>query len=476
MSGAPLPERADPIGAPLRVLVVDDDSVDRMAVRRALVRVEPPAQAVEVGDAGEAERALAAGGIDVVLLDYRLPGEDGLSLLARLARSPVAPPIVLLTGQGDERVAVTAMKAGAADYLAKEALTPARLALTIGNVLRARHDRDRAVRADAALRTLVEASAPALGQEVLPVLVRTLAGACHARHAFVAELVDEGRTCRIQALWSDGDWKPGREYAPVASPCRQALLADGCRYDAWTGPAALGLEARHYVGCALRDAHGRAIGVLALLDEAPLDDHPSLQALLMVTAARCASEVQRASAEQALALGYRLERGLAACARALLADHRAPRSLEAALRPLAEAADAARTVLYGHESDEIDGLRLVHLAEACRGDAAPTVHLRLPYRGALRRWQNELGSGEHVSGLARMLPGGEQAVLAADRVQSVLALPLVVRNRWAGMLRFDADTPRRWQRDEIRLLRTATGMLGAYLERARAGASAGSGF
>jgi len=460
---------------PLRVLVVDDDAVDRMAVRRALARVDPPVEAVEVGDASEAERALAAGGIAVVLLDYQLPGEDGLSLLARLARSPDAPPIVLLTGQGDEQVAVAAMKAGAGDYLAKDTLNPARLALTIGNVLRARHDRDRAARADAALRTLVEASAPALGQEVLPVLVRTLATACSARHAFVAELVDEGRTCRIQALWSEGGWKSGREYPPVSSPCRHTLLAAGCRYEPWTGPTTLGLEAQHYVGVCLRDARGRAIGVLVLLNDRPLDDHPSLQALLTVTAARCASEVQRANAEQALALGYRLERGLATCARTLLADQHAPRALDAALRPLAEAADAARVVLYGHEPDEVDGLRLVHLAETCRGQTLPTVHRRLPYRGALRRWQNELGSGEHISGLVRMLPGGEQAVLAADQVQSVLALPLVVCNRWAGLVRFDADTPRRWLRDEIRLLRTGSEMLGAYLEKVRGGVAAGAG-
>lgn len=203
--------------------------------------------------------------------------------------------------------------------------------------------------------------------------------------------------------------------------------------------------------------------MLALLDDQPLDDHPSLQALLTVTAARCASEVQRANAEQALALGYRLERGLAACARALLSDQRSSRALDVALRPLAEATDAARVVLYGHEPDEIEGLRLVHLAKACRGKSPPTVHQRLPIAGRCAAGRTNWVAASVSAVWCACCRAASRRCWRRTQVQSVLALPVVVRNRWAGMLRFDAETARRWQRDEIRLLRTASEMIGVYV-------------
>jgi len=61
-----------------------------------------------------------------ILLDLHLPDGDGLELLDRLPRSGGRPgvPVVMLTGQGNEAVAVAAMKAGAKDYLPKDVLTP----------------------------------------------------------------------------------------------------------------------------------------------------------------------------------------------------------------------------------------------------------------------------------------------------------------------------------------------------------------
>ncbi|WP_335038550.1 response regulator [Nostoc sp.] len=63
---------------------------------------------------------------DVVLLDYRLPDLDGLEFLARLQPLTQQPclPVIFVTGQGNDIIAVQAMKAGAQDYLVKQQITP----------------------------------------------------------------------------------------------------------------------------------------------------------------------------------------------------------------------------------------------------------------------------------------------------------------------------------------------------------------
>ena len=63
--------------------------------------------------------------IDAILLDYALPDGDGLEFLAALdaQSNGSSPPVVMLTGMGDPRIAVRAMKLGAADYLDKGDLT-----------------------------------------------------------------------------------------------------------------------------------------------------------------------------------------------------------------------------------------------------------------------------------------------------------------------------------------------------------------
>ncbi len=63
---------------------------------------------------------------DVILLDYRLPDLDGLEFLAQLQSllNSYDLPVIMVTGQGSERIAVQAIKSGAQDYLVKEQITP----------------------------------------------------------------------------------------------------------------------------------------------------------------------------------------------------------------------------------------------------------------------------------------------------------------------------------------------------------------
>jgi len=100
-----------------RVLIVDDDAANRMAVRAIL-----GGAGLEVNEAGDAFAALDR--IDresphAVLLDLKMPGMDGLGLLANLRGRGVDVPIVVLTGHGDEFTAGKCLAAGADAFLDK---------------------------------------------------------------------------------------------------------------------------------------------------------------------------------------------------------------------------------------------------------------------------------------------------------------------------------------------------------------------
>ncbi|MGF1934774.1 MAG: ATP-binding response regulator [Nostoc sp. ChiQUE02] len=120
----------------LKILVVDDDEVDRMAVRRALTQAGVQMELSEVGNGNDAFSALTTTAYDCVLLNYRLPDQDGLALIQQLRSSEIKVPLVVLTGQGDEKIAVQLMKAGATDYLSKSRLSPESLAQVLRSAIR----------------------------------------------------------------------------------------------------------------------------------------------------------------------------------------------------------------------------------------------------------------------------------------------------------------------------------------------------
>jgi two-component sensor histidine kinase len=102
------------------LLYIDDDEALARLVNRGLTR-----QGFDVVHAANGEAGLARlqqGGIDVVALDQYMPGLDGLETLARILKIPDAPPVVFVTASQDSSIAVTALKAGAADYLVKDTL------------------------------------------------------------------------------------------------------------------------------------------------------------------------------------------------------------------------------------------------------------------------------------------------------------------------------------------------------------------
>lgn len=122
--------------APLRVLVVDDDAVDRMAVARHLSRTGLPVQVDEADGVLAAIGRLSEAPFDCVLLDFNLPDGDGLTFLRGLRSAGITVPVVMLTGQSDPEVVADLVMAGAADYIPKALLSPDRLLQSLGRCCR----------------------------------------------------------------------------------------------------------------------------------------------------------------------------------------------------------------------------------------------------------------------------------------------------------------------------------------------------
>ena len=111
------------------LLLVEDDEVDRMAVRRALVEAGANTRLTEEHDVAGARQALAASDFGCVLVDYSLPDGTGLDVV-RAARAR-ALPVVMLTGMDDQATALAALRQGAQDYLIKGRFTAEELAKAI---------------------------------------------------------------------------------------------------------------------------------------------------------------------------------------------------------------------------------------------------------------------------------------------------------------------------------------------------------
>jgi signal transduction histidine kinase len=112
------------------LLVIDDDDVDRRIIQRLL---GDRYALLEASTGAQAEGILQSRSLDCVLLDYDIPSTDTLALLDTCVQGQI--PVVMLTGAGNEVVAVEALKRGAQDYLTKDQMTQDALERTISHAI-----------------------------------------------------------------------------------------------------------------------------------------------------------------------------------------------------------------------------------------------------------------------------------------------------------------------------------------------------
>ena len=116
-----------------RILIVDDDDGIRGLISSFLdkhgFRTDTAAEPAEM------RRKLAGQAYDLIVLDVMMPGEDGLTALRELQRTPGAPPVIMLSAVGTDIDRIVGLEIGAEDYLAKPC-NPRELLARIRAVLR----------------------------------------------------------------------------------------------------------------------------------------------------------------------------------------------------------------------------------------------------------------------------------------------------------------------------------------------------
>ncbi len=117
-----------------KILIVDDDETVRLSYRRSLADIPCEVAAAQNGD--EALREMQNNPADVVLLDLRMPGPDGLSVLGAIKRKWPESEVVVITGYPSLDSAITAVRLGAQNYVVKPVGPQEVVDLTIAAITR----------------------------------------------------------------------------------------------------------------------------------------------------------------------------------------------------------------------------------------------------------------------------------------------------------------------------------------------------
>ncbi len=168
--------------------MIDDDPVDRLAIRRAIEQSTLDAAIEEVADPDDAMAKLALARFDCLLLDQDLPGQTGIALATQIRATGNLVPIVFVTGRQTEDQLEEAADAGVTEFISKTDLSPRRLAMRIAFAIRIGN-----AEAESA-RLLEEATAAARARdEILAVVSHDLRGPLHAISLAAEALRDEMR-------------------------------------------------------------------------------------------------------------------------------------------------------------------------------------------------------------------------------------------------------------------------------------------
>jgi CheY-like chemotaxis protein len=118
-----------------RALVVDDSKLARMVLTSAFRRVKPDWDLIEAASADDAQQAISGGTVDIALVDFNMPGTDGLELVAMIRKSHPKMPIAVVSANVQDEIMARARELNAA-FVAKPLTDEALGAFLSGAALR----------------------------------------------------------------------------------------------------------------------------------------------------------------------------------------------------------------------------------------------------------------------------------------------------------------------------------------------------
>lgn len=127
----------------LRILVIDDDELDRMALMRSVRKSGFNAEVITAANETEGLIALQENEFDIIFLDYNLPGGTGIDFMRANRNKLCGAQVIMVTSQGDEKLAVDAMKLGVCDYMPKNMINPDGIGQSLRYALRLRDASER---------------------------------------------------------------------------------------------------------------------------------------------------------------------------------------------------------------------------------------------------------------------------------------------------------------------------------------------
>jgi len=184
----------------------------------------------------------------------------------------------------------------------------------------------------------------------------------------------------------------------------------------------------------------------------------------------------RRRAEEALRKRLRYEKGIAEASTCLLVEGSCRDNITEALARLCESAEVNRVYIFENIDDPANGLCMRQVYESCGPETSPQIDNpvleHLPYPKGFERWRTTLSTGGAIQGVVADFPKSERRILEPQGILSILVLPLFIGGRWRGFIGFDdTRSSRRWEQDDIRLLKTASELIGGYMARMAAEAT-----
>ncbi|MBI2825027.1 MAG: response regulator [Planctomycetia bacterium] len=269
--------------APIRILLVEDNSADAEGGTRAVTRcAQDEFEVIGVTQLSDAMRHLDTGRFDVVLLDLGLPTHSGIEALQEVRSRHPRIPIVVLTDVNDEAVAQAALRHGAQDFLTKQSLSADSLSRSIRYCKRAEAALEEQIHlslltARVSVILTRRESLPTMLRECCDVITRQL-GAAFTR---IWTLNAEREVLELQAsagIYTHlggaharvpvGQWKIGRIAQDRQPLLTNAVIGDPCVHDQeWAAREGMVAFAGYPLVC-----EDRLVGVIALFARQALSD------------------------------------------------------------------------------------------------------------------------------------------------------------------------------------------------------------